>query len=224
MVKKKFINERIQFIRDKLCTETEYNTSVYGEKLINSHGMHFRTWDPKRSKLSASIINGMKDVPILEDSTVLYLGASFGTTVSHISDIIPFGTVFAVEFSPEPFAKLLKISENRKNIYPLLENARMPETYGFFLEKDPDVIYQDISQRDQINILSVNLSYYHKWQYAILALKTTSIDSSKKPKDILEESVKKMKLIKNIYITEVIDISNYHKGHFLIVMRNIGLS
>lgn len=221
MAQKKFMNDRIQFMGGKLYSETNYKESVYGEKTTSSRGKNYRLWDPKRSKLSSAIHNGLRQVPIDEDSTVLYLGASFGTTVSHISDIVPDGSVFAVEFSPEPFAQLLKLAENRHNIYPLLENARVPERYSFFMERDPEIIYQDISQRDQVRILQHNLEKFKHWQYALLALKATSIDSSKKPIDVLRGATDMIQSWGNVYISETIDISNYHKGHFFLVMRNI---
>jgi len=48
----------------------------------------FRVWNPYRSKLGASIINGIKEIPIKPGEKVLYLGAASGTTVSHVSDIV----------------------------------------------------------------------------------------------------------------------------------------
>ncbi len=221
MVQNKFMNDRIQLIAGKLYSETDHKQSVYGEKITTSRGRNYRLWEPKRSKLSAAIHNGMRQVPIDEDSNVLYLGASFGTTVSHVSDITPNGSIFAVEFSPEPFAQLLKLAETRTNIFPLLENARVPERYSFFLERCPEVIYQDISQRDQIRILKHNMEKFNQWQHTILALKTTSIDSSRKPKDVLDTSIREIQSWGNVYISDTIDISNFHKGHFLIVMRNM---
>ena len=73
--------------------------SVYGEELI-TEDVEYRLWNPRRSKLSAAILNGLKNLDIKNDDKVLYLGASTGTTVSHISDIAYNGRIYAVEFSP----------------------------------------------------------------------------------------------------------------------------
>ena len=62
--------------------------SVYGEKLVKYVGEEYRIWDPFRSKLAAALKKGMKNMPIKSGSRVLYLGASTGTTVSHVSDIV----------------------------------------------------------------------------------------------------------------------------------------
>jgi len=55
---------------------------VYNEKLITYKNKEFRSWTPYRSKLSAAILNGLKDINITSDSQILYLGAATGTTVS----------------------------------------------------------------------------------------------------------------------------------------------
>ncbi|MCL4323422.1 MAG: fibrillarin-like rRNA/tRNA 2'-O-methyltransferase [Candidatus Thermoplasmatota archaeon] len=220
MFPKKFSNQNIRIFKGHIYTYTNYKDSVYGEKHIRMNGEDYRLWDPKRSKLSAAIFNGFSGTPILEDSETLYLGASFGTTVSHISDISPEGKIFAVEFSPEPFAGLMKLAENRKNIYPVLSNARNPEAYSFFLERDPEIIYQDISQRDQLDILFNNLDCFEHWQYSLFILKATSVDSSKKPSEVLNQVTAKIKSRGGIHIISVTDISNYHKGHYLLFLEN----
>jgi fibrillarin-like pre-rRNA processing protein len=220
MGNKKFLNDNVRFIKDKLYSKSIDSKGIYGEKVIKINGENYRLWDPKRSKLSAAIIRGYADLPILEDSSILYLGASFGTTVSHISDMIPEGQLFAVEFSAEPFAGLLKLSEQRSNIYPILENARNPEKFGFFIERDPEIIYQDISQRDQLDILFNNMDQFPQWQNCLFVLKATSVDSAKIPTDVLESIKLRIKQKGNLRIISITDISNFHKGHFFLHIQN----
>lgn len=55
--------------------------SVYGEKLIKLDDIEYRIWEPFRSKLAAAILRNLEQNPIKESSSVLYLGASTGTTV-----------------------------------------------------------------------------------------------------------------------------------------------
>src|SRR5919199_4845942 len=62
--------------------------SVYGEKLVRQKGIEYRVWDPYRSKLAGAIKKGLNNLPIKKSMRVLYLGASTGTTVSHVSDIV----------------------------------------------------------------------------------------------------------------------------------------
>ena len=55
---------------------------VYGEFLVNDAGTQYRNWDVYKSKLGAGIANGIKFLGFKQGDTVLYLGASTGTTVS----------------------------------------------------------------------------------------------------------------------------------------------
>ena len=86
------------------------STKVYGEQLIkDEEGKEYRVWNPHRSKLSAALLNGLSKLELNKDSTILYLGASTGTTVSHISDIAKNGRIYAVEFSPVSLRKLSRL-------------------------------------------------------------------------------------------------------------------
>ena len=114
---------------------------VYDEKLIregeNAEGNEtsaenieeYRIWNPRRSKLAAALLNGLEDFDLKNDSKVLYLGASTGTTVSHISDICDSGLIYAVEFSPVSMKKLVRLSQKRNNIAPILADATKPKYY-----------------------------------------------------------------------------------------------
>ena len=63
-------------------------TKVYGEKIITFKGEEFREWDPYRSKLAAMILENPSLEFLRKDLNCLYLGASSGTTISHLSDIV----------------------------------------------------------------------------------------------------------------------------------------
>ena len=60
----------------------------YSEPIFTVDGVEYRSWNPTRSKLAAAILRGLKEFPIKPGSTVLYLGAASGTTVSHVSDVV----------------------------------------------------------------------------------------------------------------------------------------
>jgi rRNA 2'-O-methyltransferase fibrillarin len=76
--------------------------SVYGEKripvedTINGEVVktEYRVWNAFRSKLAASIVNGVSNIYMKPGSKVLYLGAANGTTVSHVSDLV--GPVYII--------------------------------------------------------------------------------------------------------------------------------
>ena len=118
--------------------------SVYGEELIQEDE-EYRIWNPRRSKLAAALLNGLEKLEIQDTSKVLYLGASTGTTVSHISDITINGKIYAVEFSPTTAKKLVQLSRQRLNIAPILGDATKPKEYLNIVEK-VDLVYCDVAQ------------------------------------------------------------------------------
>jgi fibrillarin-like pre-rRNA processing protein len=158
----------------------------------------------------------MKNYPLERNSNVLYLGASTGTTVSHISDIVVEGHVYALEFSETSVRKLLNMSKKRKNISVLLKDARNPEEYQY-LVGDVDVIYQDVAQADQSEILRRNARKFLKGgDLAIICIKARSIDSAKDPVEVFKQE--KSKLSKDFRILEEINLRPYDKDHRLMVL------
>ena len=137
-MKQGFIKEKNRLFTENLSK----GKRVYNERLVKIKGKEYRSWNPYRSKLAAAILNGLK-IDIRSDSKILYLGAATGTTVSHISDIVKNGIVYSVENSPIAVKSLLKISEQRSNIIPILEDAYHPDRYSSIVS-NVDFLYQDI--------------------------------------------------------------------------------
>ena len=107
----------------KLFTENfTPQKQVYKEKLLVKNGIEYRNWEPFRSKLAACIMNGLEEFPFHDKSSVLYLGVSTGTTISHISDIVgPKGMIFGVEHSSRVARDFLdRVAVFRKNIVPII--------------------------------------------------------------------------------------------------------
>ncbi|MBI5253191.1 MAG: fibrillarin-like rRNA/tRNA 2'-O-methyltransferase [Euryarchaeota archaeon] len=203
-------------IDDSLATKNLVpGKRVYGERLVQDGGIEYRLWNPNRSKLAAAIFNGLKELPLSESSKVLYLGAASGTTASHVSDIALQGLVFCVDFSPRVFVKLLEVCSLRKNMIPIFADASQPEQYSSLVEKC-DVIYQDIAQPNQVEILVANAERYLKPHGSIIiAIKARSIDVSKKPKEIFDAEIQKLK--KFFRVSDVVYLEPYEKDHVLVV-------
>jgi len=204
----------------KLATENlVIGNQVYKEKLIKKKDIEYRLWDPFRSKLAAVIMNGLEVFPFHDKSSVLYLGVSTGTTVSHISDIVgPQGIIFGVEHSSRVARDFLdRVASHRKNIIPILQDARQPQQY-FSVYCKVDVVYVDIAQPDQTNIAITNCKMFLKNDgYLFLVIKTRSIDVTKAPKKIIENE--KNKLNENFEIIQVIDLSPYDKDHAMVIAK-----
>ncbi|MEO9277464.1 MAG: fibrillarin-like rRNA/tRNA 2'-O-methyltransferase [Nitrososphaera sp.] len=195
---------------------------VYREKLVKIKDEEFRAWDPYRSKLAAAIMNGLETLPIVRKSKVLYLGASTGTTASHVSDIVgPSGIVFCVEHASRVAREFLdRVASLRSNIVPILQDARNPKEY-FSVYCQVDVVYSDIAQPDQTEIAIANCkSYLKKGGYIMLVIKTRSIDVTRKPSDVIKSEAKK--LADNFEIIQEINLEPYEGDHAMMVAKYLG--
>ncbi len=200
----------------RIATETIAPKSVYGERIIDG----FRTWDPYRSKLAALLLKSRSPMPIglSRDSIVLYLGAATGTTVSHVSDIVREGLVYAVEISPRSMRQLIQLAESRQNIIPILGDAARPESYSRFVEP-VDIVYQDVAQRNQAEIASLNsCRYLKKDGTLVLMIKTRSIDSTASPKEIRALEIE---LLKGLEVLSVIDLLPFQHDHWAVVAKKV---
>ena len=162
----------------------------------------------------------METLDIQDNSKVLYLGASTGTTVSHISDILINGRVYAVEFSPTTAKKLVQLSTQRPNIAPILGDATKPKKYLNLVEK-VDLVYCDVAQPTQTELFMKNMNLFTDDDgLGLLMIKARSIDVVQKPKKIFKQEEKKLKE-KGFKINEKIKLEPYEKDHIaLFVEKN----
>lgn len=194
----------------RLATRSDDVVPVYGERILEG----YRIWDPFRSKLAALLLKGRSTRPLrARDARVLYLGAATGTTVSHVSDMVRDGLVYAVEFSPRSMRDLVRLCERRNNIVPILADAAQPEEYASLLEP-VDLVYQDVSQRNQAEIATRNCARYLKpGGKLILMLKTRSVDVTASPQAVLQAETKKLQ---GLDLLPVLDLLPFHQDHFAI--------
>jgi fibrillarin-like pre-rRNA processing protein len=189
---------------------------VYNEDLVVRNGAEYRTWDPFRSKLAASIIKGLPDDVIHEGSRVLYLGASTGTTLSHISDLVGSkGLVVGVEFAPRVAREFIEhVARERKNVIPFVADARDPTKYAV---AKVDVVYCDIAQPDQTEIAMTNcLALLKNGGSLVLVVKARSIDVLKEPEKVFSEEKRKLEGA-GYRVKAVIELSPFDKDHALIL-------
>lgn len=193
--------------------------TVYGESIVKFRGKEYREWNPYRSKLGAVIAKNARNVYFMRNTKCLYLGAASGTTVSHISDILSAGMVFAVEFAPRSLRELVQHCENRKNVIPILADASQPAKYSPFVYGKIDIIYEDIAQPNQTDIGIRNCKEYLKdGGIFIITIKARSIDVSRRPKEIFEEQIKKIES-DSFEVLDRIDIKPFTHDHMVIISR-----
>ncbi|WP_324661689.1 fibrillarin-like rRNA/tRNA 2'-O-methyltransferase [Haloarcula sediminis] len=182
----------------------EYGEATDGE---------YRRWDPHRSKLGAMLVLGM-ETGLEADQKTLYLGAAAGTTVSHVADF--GGPTYAVEFAPRPTRELLDVADHRPNLFPLLKDARKPETYAHVVEP-VDVIVQDVATRGQARVAALNRRFLDGDGRLLAAIKARSEDVTADPEDVFEDVVTELAESYEILDTERLD--PYHEDHLGVVAR-----
>lgn len=186
--------------------------SVYGETIYGD----YREWVPKRSKLGSAIYKNLRTFPFRDNSKVLYLGCSSGTTCSHLSDIVVDGVIFGVDIAPRIFYKFVELSKKRKNLFPILADANKPKEYEYIPKVD--VIFQDVAQKNQVEIFQKNMDKFLKsGGVGFLALKARSIDVTRRPQEIFDKVRRELK--RKYTLMEERSLYPYEKDHVLFVVK-----
>ncbi len=193
---------------------------VYGEQLITKGRDEYREWNPTKSKLAAAILKGVSQIGLKPGKSVLYLGASTGTTVSHVSDIVTStGCIFAVESSARMMRELVFLCEQRKNIAPILADANQPDSYA---ERcfPVDLVYQDIAQRNQVDIFIKNcMQFLNRGGFGLLAVKARSIDVSSKPRKIYKDVQHSLEQQPSLAIVDKRELEPFERDHCMFVCK-----
>ena len=193
--------------RERLATRGE---PVYGEPTDGP----WRAWDPNRSKLGAMLELGM-DTGLEGGETVLYLGAASGTTVSHVADVA--GPTYAVEFAARPARDLLEAADSRPRLFPLLADARKPETYAHVVEAGVDAIVQDVATRGQARVALENRRFLADDGRLLIAIKARSEDVTRDPDAVFTDV--RAELEDGYEVLEARRLEPYHADHLGIVAR-----
>ncbi|MFA1610275.1 fibrillarin-like rRNA/tRNA 2'-O-methyltransferase [Halobellus rubicundus] len=192
--------------RERLATR---GAPVYGEPQTDEG---WRAWDPGRSKLGAMLELGM-DLGLDGGERVLYLGAASGTTVSHVADFA--GPTYAVEFAPRPARDLVGVAEDRDNLFPLLKDAREPETYAHVVESDLDCLIQDVATRGQSTVAVRNRQFLAPDGRLLAAIKARSEDVLVDPSEVFGDVLDELREGYRILETERLD--RFHDDHLAVV-------
>ncbi len=201
------------------------NNKVYGETTRKKRGNVWRRWDPYRSKLGAAILrtkNNPAELFPKPGSTVVYLGAAHGTTVSHIHDHLCgknnnlSGRIISVDISPRCLRDLNLLANRRPGIIPVFGDARKLETWSYLIPKGADWLFQDVSQAGQVDI-------FIKACKRLLKPKSTALLSLKGASERFNEGGDQAifletgeKLIQsNFEIIESIELSGFEEQHML---------
>lgn len=191
---------------------------VYDEDLVADPRGELRRWDPWRSKLAAYLLHRPPGPLPPRPRSILYLGAAHGTTASHLSDLLPEGTIFLVEKSPVAFAQLLGLAKRRPNLLPILGDAQLPERYA--ADVTPvDLVYQDVAQAAQASIFVENLrATAGPRAEGILMLKTRSVTQRRPGPVVLREAQREIARA-GFKVHATIDLSPFSREHVALAVR-----
>lgn len=193
--------------------------SYFGERVFKTRdGTTFREVDPNHSKLFASIAKGISQLGLKPEISVLYLGSSHGYTVSFLSDMIPNGEIYALDFAPRVMRDLVFIAEEKKNIAPIFADAFNTDSFKEFITKPVDLVFMDIAQRNQVEIFLKNCDKFLKPHgFGILALKARSVDVTRKPKEVFKEV--RRELEKVYPVVDYKELQPFEQDHALFVIK-----
>ena len=165
------------------------------------------SWNAYHSKLAAYILGKGENWSFTNKSKILYLGAAEGNTVSFLSKICNNGEIIAVDISAIAMSELVALAEKETNIIPFLGDAHFPEKYQTYA-RNPDILYQDIAQSDQVEIFVRNYKFFNP-TCGFLMIKSRSISGN--DKNIFDKV--EATLEKEFNRLEIIDIKKWAKGH-----------
>ena len=208
--------------------------SVRGERRKRDGRIEWRRWDPTKSKVAAALLRTDAEPSSLlpePGSTCLYLGASYGSTVSHIHDHVcgsenhHGGQVVAVEISPLAMRELSTLAASRQGLVPVLADARIPSQVAPFMREKADWIHQDLSMADQAQtFVKISETFLRPGGTGLLSLKAASERASlgdddsrfAKAERILEES--------ELELVERIDLTGLEEQHVVFHVRKVAES
>ena len=202
--------------------------AVRGESLRKFRGVEHRRWDPNRSKLGAGLLRTRNDPSLLlpdAGSTILYLGAGHGTTISHLHDHLCGaknrfgGRLVAVDLAPRCLRDLTYLAEHRPGLVPVLGDARKFDAWGVLIPSRVDWLFQDVAQAGQVEIfLSAVRRFLSKDGIGLLSLKAASERHNEGgDEDIFAAAI--AQLSSEVELLEHINLTGFEDQHALFVVR-----
>jgi fibrillarin-like rRNA methylase len=205
--------------------------AVYGESLRNFSGTEFRRWDPTRSKLGAALVRTRRAPELLlpeEGTTVLYLGAGHGTSISHLHDHLCgaendlSGRLVAVDLAPRCLRELTHMAKSRPGLVPVLGDARKHAAWGVLLPRKVNWLFQDVAQAGQVDIfIAACRRFLERNGTGLLSLKAASERWTGEGEEALFTSVEQTLETSGFDVEERIELAGYEDNHVLFAVRKL---
>jgi fibrillarin-like rRNA methylase len=157
-----------------------------------------------------------------EGSTVLYLGAGHGTSISHLHDHLCGegndlnGRLVAVDLAPRCLRELTHMAKSRPGLVPVLGDARQHAAWGVLLPTKVNWLFQDVAQAGQVDIfIAACRRFLHIGGTGLLSLKAASERWTGEGEAALFENVEQQLLTSGFDVVERIELTGYEDNHVL---------
>ena len=200
-------------------------TTVYGETLRRFSGREHRRWDPNRSKLGAAMLRTRSDPAELlptQGTSVLYLGAGHGTSVSHLYDHLCGasnrlgGRLVCVDLAPRCLRELTHMATSRPGLVPVLGDARKHDAWGVLMPRNVDWLFQDVAQAGQVEMfVAACRRFLSAGGQGLLSLKAASERWTGEGEAALFAGVERYLLDSGFQVEESIELTGYEDNHRL---------
>ena len=110
------------------------------------------------------------------------------------------------------------VDQGRKNVIPILADARYPEQY-ISIVRTVDIAYIDIAQPFQAKILADNADVYVRSHgHVMLVIKAMSIDVTKEPSETFKREIDVLK-DRGYEILDMVHLEPYDTAHAMVIAR-----
>jgi fibrillarin-like rRNA methylase len=158
----------------------------------------------------------------VEGTTVLYLGAGHGTSISHLHDHLCGqdnelkGRLVAVDLAPRCLRELTHMAKSRPGLVPVLGDARKHAAWGVLLPRKVDWLFQDVAQAGQVDIfIGACRRFLNIGGTGLLSLKAASERWTGEGEAALFEKVERELESSGFEVEERIELTGYEDNHVL---------
>ena len=128
------------------------------------------------------------------------------------------GRLYGVEFAPRVMREFVVVATDRKNIVPILGDARKPNEYRYLVEA-VDGIYADVAQPEQAGLVADNADFFLKDNgYLLLAIKARSVDVTLEPSEVYKREIDTLKK-RGFEIIDVVHLEPFDRDHAMVYAR-----
>jgi len=161
-----------------------------------------------------------------QGSTILYLGAGHGTSVSHLYDHLcgqknrMGGRLVCVDLAPRCLRDLTFMAAGRPGLVPVLGDARKHAEWGVLLPRRVAWLFQDVAQAGQVDIfIRACERFLEADGLGLLSLKAASERWTGDGEAALFAGVEAALMEAGYDLEESIELTGFEDNHRLFVVR-----